>query len=62
MALPRRIWETGGGMRDAHLAQSCYGGLKLRFVRRPMAAQGLRPPPPDWEGCFAALENWEKQW
>jgi hypothetical protein len=33
------------GMRDAHLAQPCRGGLKLRFARRPMAAQGLRPPP-----------------
>ena len=46
-------------MRDAHLAQPCRVGLKLRFARRPMAAQGLRPPPPDWEGCFAAWENWE---
>ena len=42
------------GMRDAHLAQPCRVGLKLRFVRRPMTAQGLRPPPADWEGCFAA--------
>ena len=33
------------GMRCAHLARSCRGGLKLRFARRPMAAQGLRPPP-----------------
>ena len=46
-------------MRDAHLARSCVGGLKLRFVRRYMAAQGLRPSPTDWEGCFAAWENWE---
>ena len=47
------------GMRDAHLARSCVGGLKLRFARRYMAAQGLRPSPTDWEGCFAAWENWE---
>ncbi len=32
------------GMRDAHLAQPCRVGLKLRFARRPMSAQGLRPP------------------
>ena len=47
------------GMRDAHSAQSCVGGLKLRFARRYRTAQGLRPPPADWEGCFAAWENWE---
>ena len=47
------------GMRDAHLTLSCCCGLKLRFARRPMTASGLRPFPTDWEGCFAAWENWE---
>ena len=45
------------GMRDAHPARSCLGGLKLRFARRPMTSQGLRPPPTDWEGCFAAWKT-----
>ncbi len=53
-ALPRRFWETGGGMRDAHPAPACLVGPKLRFARRRMPAQGLRPPRPDWEGCSAA--------
>ena len=49
------------GMRGAHPARACLVGLKLRFARRRMPAQGLRPPPPDWEGCFAAWENWERK-
>ena len=49
------MWRAGGatapnlgnrrGMRGAHLAQPCLVGLKLRFARRLMPAQGLRPPP-----------------
>ena len=38
-------------MRDAHLAQSCRGGLKLRFAHRPMTAQGLRPPRRIWKAA-----------
>ena len=42
-ALPRRFWEAGGERRFAPLAPPCIVGLKLRFARRRMTAQGLRP-------------------
>jgi hypothetical protein len=48
------------GMRNAHLALSRRGGLKLRFARRPMTAQGLRSPPVGLGRLLCSMGKLEK--